>query len=70
MNAKPRNGMKGTNGSYGLTWVFGHSQSPIANSQEKPRKVNAKRGQDADYCPRCGFLHSQCDCWDPLDNHV
>ena len=33
-----------------------------------PRKVNAKRGREADYCPRCGMLRSQCDCWDPV-NH-
>lgn len=40
-------------------------------------KVGAKRAnsewkkqqkfEDSDYCPACGMLRSQCDCWDPVN---
>lgn len=31
-------------------------------------KINLKGGVTADdYCPRCGMLRSQCDCWDPVN---
>jgi len=30
-------------------------------------KLNLKRGTASEYCPGCGMLRSQCDCWDPVN---
>lgn len=44
--------------------------APLNPLPPRQHKLNLKRGAASEYCPRCGMLRSQCDCWDPVNQEA
>lgn len=43
-------------------------QAGLDPVQSKPVPAAMDAGRMvSDYCPACGMLRSQCDCWDPVN---
>ena len=56
----------------GLEWFACGCMTAPVSGVAKPlpparHKLNLKRGTASEYCPGCGMLRSECDCWDPVN---
>ena len=52
---------------HGWHLANGHAAETFTRQMPPSQKLNLKLGTAAEYCPRCGILRSQCDCWDPVN---